>query len=131
MARSLRRRAVRVGPSFLHRLILAALVLGVPAAPLAQEPVAGEMLPYGVLYADQSGVTHFRDEAVSWHPRASGSWATAYQEATDIGFLRMPVGIEADWHPAPRKQFVMILQGIGEVEAGDGETRRFRQETSC
>jgi hypothetical protein len=32
---------------------------------------------------------------------------------------------EHDFHPAPRRQFVVTLYGIGEIECGDGTKRRF------
>ena len=30
-----------------------------------------------------------------------------------------------DWHPAPRRQYVIILSGQLEIGLGDGTTRRF------
>ncbi len=30
-----------------------------------------------------------------------------------------------DFHPAPRRQFVVTLSGIGEIVCGDGSSRRF------
>ena len=30
-----------------------------------------------------------------------------------------------DWHPAPRRQYVIILTGQLEIGLGDGTTRRF------
>ena len=35
--------------------------------------------------------------------------------------------IAHDWHPAPARQFVLLLKGELEVEAGDGERRRFNE----
>ena len=31
----------------------------------------------------------------------------------------------SDWHPAPRRQFVVLLTGAVEVTVSDGETRPF------
>jgi hypothetical protein len=36
-----------------------------------------------------------------------------------------PVGKFLDWHPAPRRQFVIILSGQLEIGLGDGSTRVF------
>ena len=80
----------------------------------------GETLKYAVLYTDRADVTHFRDNGMRWQLRR-----VPYQDATSVGFLRIPAGVDSDWHPAPRKQFVMVLEGVMEVEAGDGEKRRF------
>ena len=39
--------------------------------------------------------------------------------------IRVPAGWERDWHPAPRRQLMVFLAGIIEVETSNGETRRF------
>jgi len=88
-----------------------------------------QQLRYSVLFADQQGVTHFRDEYLVWHPSAGNANARVlqnpYLNAEQIGFLHLPPGLFADWHPAPGKRFVMVLSGIGQIEAGDGERRTF------
>jgi hypothetical protein len=56
-------------------------------------------------------------------------WVTALQDAQRIGFLRMAAGVEDGWHNAPTKQFVMVMSGMIEVEAADGEKRRFTPGT--
>ena len=50
---------------------------------------------------------------------------TPFLDATKIGFLRLPKGYKAGLHPAPAKQFVMVLTGRMEVESGDGEQKQF------
>ena len=44
---------------------------------------------------------------------------------TQIAFREDPVGRFIDWHPAPRRQFVIILSGALEIGFGDGTTRVF------
>jgi hypothetical protein len=34
-------------------------------------------------------------------------------------FRYMPEDMDADWHPAPRRQMVATLSGEGEIETGD------------
>ena len=41
---------------------------------------------------------------------------------TQIAFREDPVGRYIDWHPAPRRQFVIILSGALEIGLGDGST---------
>jgi hypothetical protein len=36
-------------------------------------------------------------------------------------FRWMPADMNADWHPAPRRQMVATLSGEGEIETGDGQ----------
>jgi quercetin dioxygenase-like cupin family protein len=88
-----------------------------------------EQLTYATLYTGSDTKTHFKEEAMPWHPVASAATepphVTPLHAAPHIGFLHSPVGRTTDWHPAPRKQFVMVLTGSMEVEAGDGEKRTF------
>ena len=74
-------------------------------------------LGYARLYADDGGVTHFADEALPW--------GTSFQDARAVSIRRLASGYDRDWHPAPQRQFVVVLAGVLEIEAGDGETRRF------
>src|SRR5207247_9966201 len=45
--------------------------------------------------------------------------------ATQIAFREWPVGQYLDWHPAPRRQFVIILSGQLEIGLGDGGKHLF------
>ncbi|MBM3141231.1 MAG: cupin domain-containing protein [Chloroflexi bacterium] len=45
--------------------------------------------------------------------------------ATQIAFRVDPVGRFIDWHPAPRRQFVIVLSGRLEIGLGDGSTHVF------
>ena len=105
--------------------LLAALLLLMTLFSFAQDNDAHRKLKYSVLYADSEGITHFRDEYLSWNDSGDGFSTTPLENAKQIGFLRTQAGKNFDWHPAPSKQFVMILEGIMEVEAGDGERRVF------
>jgi quercetin dioxygenase-like cupin family protein len=44
---------------------------------------------------------------------------------TQIAFRADPVGRYLDWHPAPRRQFVIILSGQLEIGLGDGSKHLF------
>jgi len=45
--------------------------------------------------------------------------------ATQISFREWKVGEALDWHPAPRRQFVIILSGQLEIGLEDGSTHVF------
>jgi hypothetical protein len=47
-----------------------------------------------VLYSDSQGITHFRDEHLSWEKRGGGM-VTPFLDASKIGFLRIPKGFKA------------------------------------
>jgi hypothetical protein len=51
-------------------------------------------------------------------------WTTGLP-TTKISFREDPVGRYLDWHPAPRRQFVIILSGQLEIGLGDGSKQIF------
>ena len=54
----------------------------------------------------------------------SQTWTEA-QATTDISFSEFPVGDFFDWHPAPLRQYVIILSGQLEIGLGDGSKHIF------
>jgi hypothetical protein len=50
---------------------------------------------------------------------------TALRPVAGIVFRASPAGHFLDWHPAPRRQWVIILDGELEIGLGDGSVRRF------
>ena len=79
---------------------------------------------YFRIYADENGESHFEDIEVTLDQPASGSDLSALIPATGVIFRRSPADQFIDWHPAPRRQFVITLSGHAEVEASDGEIRQ-------
>lgn len=54
-----------------------------------------------------------------------GSRDAPWIPAVSAQFRSNPGPAEIAWHPAPRRQLVIILSGRLEIEAGDGSKRRF------
>jgi hypothetical protein len=69
------------------------------------------------------GRSHFDDLDIPLNPAGYGS-LSAPVETTTIVFRETPVGGSMDFHTAPRRQFVVNLSGLVEIEVGDGSTRR-------
>ena len=72
------------------------------------------------LYTGNDGQSHIEDQSLSSHPALAEPQNTKY-----IVFNQLPVGTFIDWHPAPRRQYVIILSGQLEIGLGDGTVRRF------
>ena len=70
------------------------------------------------LYTGSDGQSHI--EAIDIEQKAD--WLKGLP-TTQIAFRVWPKGQFIDWHPAPRRQFVITLSGEAEVEASDGEVR--------
>ncbi len=79
---------------------------------------------YFRIYADENGKSHFEDLDIPLDQPAQGSELSALIPASGVIFRRSPADQFIDWHPAPRRQFVITLSGHAEVEASDGEIRQ-------
>jgi hypothetical protein len=75
------------------------------------------------LYADEEGVSHFADLEVEWETEQGPSKRSAWQSATGILFRQTSGEYDLDWHPAPRRQYVVNLDAGVRITAGDGEVR--------
>ena len=75
------------------------------------------------LYADASGESHFRDIEVEWVEETRGGRLSARLPATGIIFRQVPAAYDLDWHPAPRRQYIINLDAGVRITASDGESR--------
>lgn len=80
-------------------------------------------MKYFRIYAGIDGESHFEDVDVAMSEQARESDLSALYPATGVIFRRSPSDQFIDWHPAPRRQFVVTLSGAAEIEASDGEVR--------
>ena len=76
------------------------------------------------LYEDSNGVSHFRDIEVEWVEQRGVSKLSKRMPATGIIFRKTEGNYNVDWHPAPRRQYIINLDAGVQLTASDGETRR-------
>ena len=72
------------------------------------------------MYTDNNNLSKWEKINIEGNP----NWTHGI-ETTQIKFDTRPVGILQDWHPAPRRQFVIILSGQLEIGFGDGSKKIF------
>ena len=72
------------------------------------------------LYAGNDGQSHIEETSLANHPEL-----TEGQAARSISFREWPPGHFIDWHPAPRRQYIISLGGEIEIGLGDGTTVRY------
>jgi hypothetical protein len=72
------------------------------------------------LYAGEDGESHFEEIGLDYQPHFPLSERTAPESAETIHFARHLPGYFMDWHPAPRRQYVVFLAGQNEITVGDG-----------
>jgi hypothetical protein len=75
------------------------------------------------LYVDANGDTHFRDIEVEWVEERNFSKLSARLPARGIIFRETSADYDLDWHPAPRRQYIINLDGGVKITASDGESR--------
>ncbi|MEM7255349.1 MAG: hypothetical protein AAF493_28450 [Pseudomonadota bacterium] len=76
------------------------------------------------LFTDEQGESHFRDMEVEWTEQTRGGLLSERLPATGIIFRQVPASYDLDWHPAPRRQYIINLDAGVEITASDGESRQ-------
>lgn len=71
------------------------------------------------MYTGTDGQSHLEEQTISAHPVLAQA-----RSAVHIQFREVPAGTFMDWHPAPRRQYVIVLAGQLELGFKDGTTRR-------
>ena len=75
------------------------------------------------IYVDEKGESHFRDIEVEWKNEGRGGKTSATFKATGIIFRETPGTYDYEWHPAPRRQYIINLDAGVQITASDGEAR--------
>jgi hypothetical protein len=113
-----------------------------PRADEAHPPAAAtRVLSFTYLWADANGVSHFRDKKLSFeavtpesptagttsrtNPDPGALFALPLHVATGVTVLYLKRAAVEDCHRASRRMYLIAVQGVSEVTAGDGEVRRF------
>jgi len=80
------------------------------------------------IYTDENDCSHFEEVEVSlsstdYAPPAPNLNTSTIEAADKYAFLDLPVSWYGDWHPTPVRQWLALMSGECEFEAGDGEKR--------
>jgi hypothetical protein len=75
------------------------------------------------IYTGDDGESHFQTLEAPMTERPYG-FLTDWLPVTGMAYRRNHPGQDLDFHPAPRRQFVVNLFGAVELETGHGEVRR-------
>jgi hypothetical protein len=76
------------------------------------------------LYADRNGESHFEDVEIQYVESSRSGRLSARLPATGIIFREVQADYDLDWHPAPRRQYIINLDAGVQITASDGESRR-------
>jgi hypothetical protein len=78
------------------------------------------------IYETPDGLSHFDEVEVPLAEGGEIGRLSMLEPATGVIFRETDGTYDFDWHRAPRRQYVVLLDGEIEIEVGDGEKRRFR-----
>jgi hypothetical protein len=75
------------------------------------------------LYTDAAGDSHFADVEIEYVETTRSGRLSKRLPATGIIFREVPPTYDLDWHPAPRRQYIINLDNGVQITASDGEAR--------
>lgn len=78
------------------------------------------------VYADAAGESHFDDLAIELRDAGEIGRLSDPMPAKSVIFRTNEQGYDYDWHVAPRRQLIVLLDGAIEVEVSDGGRRTLR-----
>jgi hypothetical protein len=82
-------------------------------------------IKYTRLYGGPDGESHFEDREIELGELRRATRTTELIPVSNLLFRTNTAEYQLDFHPAPRRQFSINLQGFVEVTASDGEVRVF------
>jgi len=78
------------------------------------------------VYTGADNKSHFEDIEVQLKDGGKGGFMSALEKATGVVFRETDGSYNYDFHNAPRRQYVVNLEGEVEIEVGDGTKRLLR-----
>ena len=90
-----------------------------PRAQGAEENAVHKPIMIHHLFTGPDGQTHEEEIEAKFTPGEIGAYKLLANGGAEL--RRAPPGRVADWHTAPRRQYVITLSGHGEVEVAGGK----------
>ena len=77
------------------------------------------------IYSDDTGESRFEDIEIPLIDQGDIGSLSKREKATGVIFRTTPPDYNFDWHNAPQRQYVVMLEGSVDVTTSTGEKRRF------
>ena len=77
------------------------------------------------VYADAGGDSHFADLDIPLTQAGALGAMSELMPADGVIFRENEPDYDLDWHCAPRRQYIVLLDGAIEITVSDGATRSF------
>ena len=124
---------VLAGDSFMALDIFPIIPAPIPQTPSSLQPKTAAAAEPTItrLYTDDDGFSRLETRSMTprMHPmvddEGARSHATVAQDCDFVSFRIFPVGYDHSWHCAPRRQYVVVLQGQIEITLRDHHSETF------
>lgn len=112
-------------------VVMLFMVLGIGSGPTlpsseASADEGGQMIRVVRIYTGPDNQSHFEDIEVPLKDAGKVGFLSEVVNATGVVFRVTTGEYNYDFHPAPRRQYVVNLEGEVEIEVGDGTKRILR-----
>ena len=77
------------------------------------------------LYTGEDGKSHFEDIEIPLENQGNIGRLSNLVPVSGIIFRETPGDYQYQWHNAPQRQYIVMLEGSVEIEIGDGSKRLF------
>lgn len=77
------------------------------------------------IYSDNSGDSHFEDFEVPLHPQGEIGYISDKFKVKDLAFRKVSPEYDYEFHTAPARQYIILLDGEIEIETSLAEKRIF------
>lgn len=81
---------------------------------------------YTRIYSDTNGNSHFEEVVVPLHDKGVVGFLSANFVVSELQFRENKMDYSWDFHTAPARQFIVLLDGEIEIETSLGDVRRFK-----
>jgi len=78
------------------------------------------------IYADLSGESHFEDREIGVELTNALGRMSSPLPVTSMILRENDPSYDYDWHCAPRRQYIVMLEGLVRIQTSDGEARIFK-----
>jgi hypothetical protein len=89
--------------------------------------IRGSSVKITMLYTGMDDRSHFEEIEVPFESREDFGLFTLPEPAKAVFFREIPPGWEYTWHNVVCREYVVMIDGSAEIEAGEGEKRVFRK----
>ncbi|HEY0058839.1 MAG TPA: hypothetical protein VGB56_06865 [Flavisolibacter sp.] len=84
------------------------------------------MFPITRVYSDTNGESHFEDVTIPLEEAGTIGKLSSVFPATGVVFREVEPSYDYDFHTAPQKQYIILLDGAIEIETSLGAKRTFK-----